>query len=185
MSDATISTTPIKEYQDRATALQEALVRLKRDREQLAARVAKQRDMYGDEKLERHLKLLASMIDRFVAAVAAESETNGRRIWREAHESLRGYLDMYRRHLERCPGRREYCETQECLRQLTQVMEVLQQGGRSGEERDLTCCICRDAEVNVSIACGHLLCDTCAQSVDTCPLCRARVRPADIRPLFL
>ena len=52
------------------------------------------------------------------------------------------------------------------------------------DEDALDCCVCFDARVNVSMKCGHLLCDQCVQSVDRCPTCRQWVRPEDIRPVY-
>jgi E3 ubiquitin-protein ligase RGLG len=40
------------------------------------------------------------------------------------------------------------------------------------EENDHQCCVCMERHKNTALGCGHVLCENCARSVSTCPLCK-------------
>lgn len=111
-------------------------------------------------------------------AAEVESRTT---IWKELEARMRESLAKYQQHLKNCRGRRDYLECQECLDRLKRVLKSARD---SEDDSKLMCCICLDAQVNCSARCGHLLCATCAQSVENCPICRQKIQPEDIRPVF-
>jgi len=44
------------------------------------------------------------------------------------------------------------------------------------DEEELTCCVCFELFAIAKLDCGHKLCPTCHDKLDTCPLCRARFK---------
>lgn len=179
----TITKTPVRAYTERTAHLRDAIMRLQRDKTQLTRRIRRQVPLYGDEHLAQNLQRIHAIIEKALHDIMTESETSAHPIWRDAFVLLKGFADRYQKHLETCPGRRELQETQECLAQLEQLVKIFEV--KTTTTTCPVCCVCQDATVNVSIACGHLLCSTCAQSVDKCPLCRTVVTARDIRHFYL
>uniref|UniRef100_A0A6C0BLH1 RING-type domain-containing protein n=1 Tax=viral metagenome TaxID=1070528 RepID=A0A6C0BLH1_9ZZZZ len=88
----------------------------------------------------------------------------------------------YKNYVYTCPGRKDFEDCEQCLQRLEKLLSL--SIARNDEDSKLTCCVCMDAQVNCVAACGHLLCSTCTQSVDKCPVCRKKIDAPDIRPLY-
>ena len=49
----------------------------------------------------------------------------------------------------------------------------------SDEETDvceITCMVCAENKVRVSFQCGHLLCISCANKMELCPMCKKQIK---------
>lgn len=150
-----------------------ALVQLKKDRLLLRKRVTD--SLYSDGHLVDNVKKIKEILEAALEAVVHEAEKSSRPIWTDLAQHLKRSLKAYEAHLSSCPDRVELVEIKRCLDQMEKLLQ---------DEDKTSCCICMDNPVNCSAACGHMLCTTCAQSVESCPICRRKILPHDIRLLF-
>jgi len=176
--------------------LKHALERLKQDQKTLCKRVQDLIPIYGDNKIEENIQKITSILELALHQVSQHAIDSSRPLWRETMIMLRETLLKYTEHLENAKGRRDLKEARECLDQVTVLLQCVNQrttaadifATKKSKDEDwcerLTCCVCLDATVSVSITCGHLLCSECAQSVEVCPLCRKRVKAEEIRSIY-
>ena len=168
------------------STLTKAIDRLKHDHDKLSAKLLKLRPIFGDATVEEHVNAINSILEKAIHDVMQIVDASGQPVWRLAMVQLRERLAEYRQLLDNVKGRRELKEAQESCDQLSALLQHLLAGNRDVDEikERITCCVCQEEQVNVSIACGHLLCATCTQSVDKCPICRHVIEPQAVRPVY-
>jgi hypothetical protein len=186
--------------------LHKALANLQREKHRLEVKVKQLLPRYGEVAIDENIQEIERILERAMNEVhQRQLDSLGSQIWRQAMSDLRGYLAQYKVALQTGESARAFNEAKEGVQQINVMMRRLKQpaqGGRQGGRQGrglllgssvgnstdfserVTCCICQDCLVDVSMKCGHLLCSTCSQSVDNCPLCRKVVKPEDIRPVY-
>ena len=137
---------------------------------------------YRDEHLEKNITEIQRILENSLGSLLNTAERNSLRIWKTLHGQMETALDDYRNYINTCAGRKDYQECERCLRRLEKLLSI--STAKSEEESKLTCCVCMDTQVNCVAVCGHLLCSTCTQSVEKCPVCRKEINAADIRTLY-
>lgn len=170
-----------------STSFDKAVQKLKNDHAILTTKLNKLQASHGDTHVHDHMTRITTILEEALHKVMQHADPVGKQVWRQAMNDLRKHLSEYRTLLDNMKERVELRETQECIDQLDALFKHLYAGNKDMEEirERLMCCVCQDVEVNVSIACGHLLCNVCSQSVDKCPMCRQPIAPEQIRPIFL
>lgn len=163
-----------------------AVGKLRTDHALLTTRLQKLQPIYGDAALDEHIARVTGILEKSMHDVMQHADPVGKYVWRQAMADLRKHVNDYKHLLDNVKERKELKETKECIDQLDALFRHIYAGQTKDDKSDrLLCCVCQEVEVNVSIACGHLLCAACSQSVDKCPMCRQKISAPDIRHVFL
>ncbi len=171
--------------------LHRALTHLQKEKHRLELKVQQLLSRYGDVAIAENIQEMERILEKAIHDVQQRQlDPSGAHLWRQAMSDLRGYLAQYKLLMQTGENAQSFRDAQDGVQQINVMLRRLkhptahQGGARSDFAERVTCCVCQDELVNVSMKCGHLLCSTCSQSVDTCPLCRQIVKPQDIRPIF-
>lgn len=164
------------------------LARLQGDQRELTNRVQELLPRYGDQLLKSHLERIQGILELALQQIHQITDESSRPLWRELMALCREYLAKYEVLLQSTKGRKELREAQTSLDEINVLLRCI----RTPKPKDhndsletVVCCICLDNKVQVSLGCGHCLCCECSQSIDKCAICREKVKPQDIRPVYL
>jgi len=165
----------INEYHNRRREEREAQERAERE----AIEAAERAEREAAERAEREAREAAAAIE---AAERAEAEERAKKANTRAAVLESKLEERLREEWKSIKELEQYVQNRkQSLRQ--SIMELppsmRQQFKNVNEKQTIShseCVVCQDtAAVRAVVPCGHLcLCDTCANSVDTCPLCRGQ-----------
>lgn len=165
----------------RCLAVEKGIRQLKKDHQHLLDQIKK--SPYQEGLIDDHLDDIKSKLETTLQAIRTMAEQDSGEIWNTLERDMARTVDKYIVHLRDCKGRQEVMEWEQGLSRLEKLLDQVAASSSSEKER-LTCCVCMENQVDVSIKCGHLLCSVCAQSVDKCPVCRKPIQAEHLRSIY-
>jgi hypothetical protein len=152
-----------------------AFRQLVHDRNDLQAELSE--SLFNDTNLTSHMDQIKAIFESSKQELVKVVTRESLEMWQRLYGHIAYTIQAYGQSLGNSQARREYLEMKACLDRVEKLL------GRNAESV-LTCCVCLERQVKCSAKCGHLLCATCTQSVDRCPICREPIQPEDVRTIY-